>query len=221
MTRPQFGFQKNQGAFLPWLEGADAAKAAGAGVPAPGALHFPVMLYYPEASPYHDTIEDVCETDTIRDHLEAVRRARCCHDTCMCVMHYVTHMHVCEALRPVFPVSVLRRGVWQGLHETGPAVSICDEIAFAYLVRFAVPGMWPNIVRSCGVCYSVRGKQACGFHSNVRILPSGACSSPRCHVSKVSAATCRQCVAPLLHSTAQHRLSSAASCVPHCRTACW
>lgn len=78
MTRPQFGFQKNQGAFLPWLEGADAAEAAGAGVPAPGALHFPVMLYYPEASPYHDTIEDVCETDTIRDHLEAVRRARCC-----------------------------------------------------------------------------------------------------------------------------------------------
>ena len=67
MTRPQFGFQKNKGAFLPWLEG-----HSGSGTPPLGALHFPMMLYYPEASPYHDTIEDVCETDTIRAHLDAV-----------------------------------------------------------------------------------------------------------------------------------------------------
>lgn len=70
MTRPQFGFQKNKGAFLPWLEGAAADSEA---VPPCGALHFPVMLFYPEASPYHDTIEDVCEADTIGDHLDAVR----------------------------------------------------------------------------------------------------------------------------------------------------
>lgn len=79
MTRPQFGFQKNKGAFLPWLEGAAADSEA---VPPLGALHFPVMLFYPEASPYHDTIEDVCEADTIGDHLDAVCPPSSCVSAC-------------------------------------------------------------------------------------------------------------------------------------------
>jgi hypothetical protein len=61
MTRPQFGFQKNSdGAAIPHL-GDD------------GRLHFPVMLYYPEATPYHDTVEDACEDDVIGSHLDEVR----------------------------------------------------------------------------------------------------------------------------------------------------
>jgi hypothetical protein len=65
MTRPQFSFQKNAGVLLPWLE------PCGNG----HTLHFPALLYYPEAMSmaYHDTIEDVCELDTIASHLDTVR----------------------------------------------------------------------------------------------------------------------------------------------------
>lgn len=65
MTRPQFGFQTNTRVLLPWVE---AGENGGREV-----MHFPLMLYYPEKLPYHDTVEDACELDTISAHLDMVR----------------------------------------------------------------------------------------------------------------------------------------------------
>jgi hypothetical protein len=64
MTRPQFGFQTNTRVLLPWVE---AGKTGGNVV-----LHFPLMLFYPQKLPYHDTVEDACELDTIASHLDVV-----------------------------------------------------------------------------------------------------------------------------------------------------
>jgi hypothetical protein len=66
MTRPQFGFQTNTRVLLPWVE---AMESGGKDV-----LHFPLMLFYPEKLPYHDTVEDACELDTISGHLDMVRQ---------------------------------------------------------------------------------------------------------------------------------------------------
>lgn len=65
MTRPQFGFQTNTRVLLPWVE---VEEGGGKDV-----MHFPLMLYYPEKLPYHDTVEDACELDTISAHLDMVR----------------------------------------------------------------------------------------------------------------------------------------------------
>jgi hypothetical protein len=59
VTRPQFGFQQTGDTALPWLTD-------------DGVLHFPAMFFYPEATPYHDTIEDCSEHDVIADHLDQV-----------------------------------------------------------------------------------------------------------------------------------------------------
>lgn len=63
MTRAQFGFQTNTRVLLPWLEQGQSGE---------DVLHFPLMLYYPEKLPYHDTVEDACELDTISAHLDMV-----------------------------------------------------------------------------------------------------------------------------------------------------
>ena len=31
-----------------------------------GLMHWPVLLFYPQASMYHDSIDDVCEADALR-----------------------------------------------------------------------------------------------------------------------------------------------------------
>ena len=64
MTRPQFGFQQTGGTALPWLDDR-------------GILHFPVLLFYPEATPYHDTIQDCTEHDCIGDHIGEARFLCC------------------------------------------------------------------------------------------------------------------------------------------------
>lgn len=65
MTRPQFGFQTNTRVLLPWIEAGEGGNK--------DILHFPLMLYYPEKLPYHDTVEDACELDSIAAHLDMVR----------------------------------------------------------------------------------------------------------------------------------------------------
>lgn len=35
-------------------------------------MHWPVLLFYPEASMQHDAIEDVHEEDTFREHLDVM-----------------------------------------------------------------------------------------------------------------------------------------------------
>lgn len=65
VTRPQFGLQATGNLATPHLDGE-------------GLLHFPMLLFYPEAHPYHDTIEDCCETDVIGDHLNEVRTLEVC-----------------------------------------------------------------------------------------------------------------------------------------------
>ena len=60
VTRPQFGFQQTGDTALPWLDDS-------------GMLHFAAMLFYPEVNPYHDTIQDCSENDTIGAHLDEVR----------------------------------------------------------------------------------------------------------------------------------------------------
>ena len=60
VTRPQFGLQATGDVATPRLDDQ-------------GLLHFATLLFYPEAHPYHDTIEDCCETDAIADHLDEER----------------------------------------------------------------------------------------------------------------------------------------------------
>jgi hypothetical protein len=64
VTRPQFGLDAMGETAKPWL-GDD------------GLLHFPVMLFYPEAYPYHDVIQDCSEQDFISHHLDEVRPCWC------------------------------------------------------------------------------------------------------------------------------------------------
>lgn len=37
-----------------------------------GLAHWPVLLFYPQASMQHDTVEDFCEADAFRDHLDVM-----------------------------------------------------------------------------------------------------------------------------------------------------
>jgi hypothetical protein len=59
VTRPQFGLDAMGKTAKPWLDD-------------DGLLHFPVMLFYPEAHPYHDVIQDCSEEHAISDHLNEV-----------------------------------------------------------------------------------------------------------------------------------------------------
>jgi hypothetical protein len=58
-TRPQFGLQARRDVTLPRV--LDGCR-----------LHFSAAFFYPEAMPYHDTVEDCCENDPIDAHLDSV-----------------------------------------------------------------------------------------------------------------------------------------------------
>eukprot|EP00892_Ulva_mutabilis_P003530 jgi/Ulvmu1/1549/UM110_0012.1 len=150
MTRPQFGFQKNTGAFLPWLEEGAAAGGGAATVPPLGALHFPALLYYPEASPYHDTIEDVCETDTIGDHLDtmfgegappigwdeagAYTRQRVRLFYCSFCGTALREGQIVECLQEQFPSGYVESGCQKYGPKTSAMVPVPEDITFAELL---------------------------------------------------------------------------------------